>query len=455
MREPDEIKVSVIIYVKDTADYIEECVRSVMNQTIREIEILIVDGGSTDGTLDIVEKIEKTDHRIRIFHSSPSVGAQFNLGLREARGQYIGVCEADDYLLPEMYEKQYQIAEENQLDVLRAGYYQVFHIKNKEYRFKLQSCYQEDLKEKVIIPDNDTFFLEQGVNGFWNGIYRRQFLLDNHIWMNETRGASYQDISFSFLTQLCAGRIWFMDEAFYCYRIDNPKASVNSPHGVALHIREYEELRKRLKVSNQWERYKNIFFSWELVSYRWFIRELPDDFKAENTKKVYDYLEAQREEDGFDADKVMETVKGLAKTLGCETEFARNILSGTEDRKALLEYIENMRKCDKETILFGAGHMGNILMRFFELYGKDILLADNSMFLQKRGLMGRTVYSPRHLALRFPQGIYIIASAVHAAEMKDQLLGLGIQEGNILICENEEFFLRKIFAEAGKYSGLR
>ena len=124
----DEIKVSVIIYVKNTIEYIEKCIRSVMNQTLQEIEILIIDGGSTDGTLDIIEKMKQEDCRIRIFHAPASVGAQFNLGLREARGQYIGVCEADDYILPEMYESQYQIAKEYQLDVIRAGYYHIFNI---------------------------------------------------------------------------------------------------------------------------------------------------------------------------------------------------------------------------------------------------------------------------------------------------------------------------------------
>ena len=209
MRKTDEIKVSVIIYVKNTVDYIEACVRSVMNQTLREMEILIIDGGSTDGTLDMIEKMKETDDRIRIFHSPASVGAQFNLGLLEARGAYIGVCEADDYILPEMYERQYEIASRNQLDVIRAGYYQIFNLSDKEYRFQLRSCYNEKLMEKVIVSDNNnTFFLEQGINGFWNGLYRRQFLLDNHIRMNETGGAAYQDISFSFLTQMYAKRVW-------------------------------------------------------------------------------------------------------------------------------------------------------------------------------------------------------------------------------------------------------
>lgn len=449
-----EIKVSVIIYVKNTVNYIEQCIRSVMNQTLREIEILIVDGGSTDGSAEIIEKLREEDSRIRIFYNDASVGAQFNLGLRKARGQYIGICEADDYILSEMYEKQYQIASENKLDVIRAGYYQFFHINGKEYRFVLRSCYQNTLMEKVIITDKKTFFLEQGINGFWNGLYRRQFLLDNHIWMNETRGAAYQDISFSFLTQLYAERIWFMEEAFYCYRIDNPNASVNSLRGIELHRKEYEELQKRLKVSNKWEQYKNIFFSWELISYRWFLGELPKELKESNAKKVYYYLKVQREEDGYDGEKMMETVRKLAEILLCgESEFVHAILSGTENEEELLEYVENSLKYDKEVILFGGGHMGSILDQFLELYDKEIIIIDNSKELQKNGLMGKVVYRPEDIAISFPHGKYIIANAVYGTEMREQLLWLGIQRENILICDNEMFFLRRIFAKAGQYIG--
>ena len=71
----DDIKVSVIIYVKNTIEYIEKCIRSVMNQTLQEIEILIIDGGSTDGTLDIIEKMKQEDCRIRIFHACQRGGS--------------------------------------------------------------------------------------------------------------------------------------------------------------------------------------------------------------------------------------------------------------------------------------------------------------------------------------------------------------------------------------------
>jgi len=441
------IKVSVIIYVKNTIRYIEKCIRSVREQTLQDIEILIIDGGSTDGTLDVVEKMRQEDHRIRVFQTAASVGLQFNLGLREARGQYIGVCEADDYILPEMYEKQYRIAEENKLDVLRAGYYQIFNIEDQEYRYKQESCSQDEMKEKLLVYSKDMFFLEQGIHGFWNGLYRRQFLLENSLWMNETNGAAYQDISFSFLTQMYAERIWFMKEAFYCYRMDNPNASVHSLHGVTLHIREYEELKKRLKGSNQWPRYKDLFYSWELMSYRWFLGELPNDQRMVNAQTVYQHLKKQAEEEKYNVENVMGTVKNLAKALwNSESEFVWSIVSGMENSQDLLRYVENLLPHEQTVILFGAGHMGEILEQFFALCDKEVLWMDNSEYLQKSGRRGKTVYRPEDLAAQYPDGRYIIAAMGHGIEMKEQLFRLGIRDEQILICDNEEFFLRNIFA---------
>lgn len=447
----NEIKVSVIVYVKNTVDYIEQCVRSVMNQTLQEIEILIIDGGSTDGTLEILEKLKSMDCRIRIFHSPASVGTQFNLGLRKARGQYIGICEADDYILPEMYERQYRIAKENRLDVLRACYYQIFHIRDKEYRFQVEGCFQKELTGKVVVSDQNAFFLKQGINGFWNGIYRRQFLLDNHIWMNETKGAAYQDITFSFLTQMYARRIWFMEDAFYCYRADNPNASVNSPQGVALHRKEYEELKKCLKILERWETYKNIFFSWELMCYRSFVGNLPSDLRMENAKKVYQKLKEQMDAEAYEIENVMESVRGLAESLlGGASEFVQCILSGTENKEEMLAYVKNSMKCDEMVILFGVGHLGNLVKRFLEWRGKEVLLTDNSGVLQRDGLLGQVVHKPEDLATWFPNGRYIIANVRHAAEMQGQLLALGIRRENILICDDEDFFLRKIFVNEGQ-----
>ena len=118
----DEVKVSVITYVKNDVNHIEKCMRSVLDQTLRELEYIVVDGGSTDGTIDIINRLAESDDRIRVMTADIGVGKQFNTGLKAAKGKYIGICESDDFLKHEMYEKQYEIAEKYDLDYVLADY---------------------------------------------------------------------------------------------------------------------------------------------------------------------------------------------------------------------------------------------------------------------------------------------------------------------------------------------
>ena len=103
-----QIYVSVILPSLNVARYIRECIDSVRNQTMQQIEILCVDAGSTDGTLEILEKYVAVDARIRIINSDQkSYGHQVNLGIEAARGQYIGIVETDDFIDTVMYQNLY------------------------------------------------------------------------------------------------------------------------------------------------------------------------------------------------------------------------------------------------------------------------------------------------------------------------------------------------------------
>ena len=104
-------KVSVIMPSLNVVLYIRECIESVIHQTLKDIEIICIDAGSTDGTLEILEEYAQSDKRIRLLHSKKkSYGYQMNLGLKEAKGDYIGIVETDDYILPGMYEELYAYA---------------------------------------------------------------------------------------------------------------------------------------------------------------------------------------------------------------------------------------------------------------------------------------------------------------------------------------------------------
>ncbi len=109
--------VSIILPSLNVADYIQEALNSARSQTMQEIEMICIDAGSTDGTLEILEEGAKDDPRIRILHSEVrSYGYQVNLGIREARGEYVAILETDDFVDPGMYETLYRLAGEYHAD---------------------------------------------------------------------------------------------------------------------------------------------------------------------------------------------------------------------------------------------------------------------------------------------------------------------------------------------------
>ena len=119
----NNIKVSVILPSLNVVGYIRESIRSVREQSLKDIEIICVDAGSTDGTREIIEEYVKSDDRIIVIDSPvKSYGFQVNQGLEIAKGEYIAILETDDYVHQDMYAKMYEIANTEQLDYVKCNY---------------------------------------------------------------------------------------------------------------------------------------------------------------------------------------------------------------------------------------------------------------------------------------------------------------------------------------------
>ena len=101
--------ISVIVPIYNIKEYLERCIDSILVQTYQNIEVLMVDDGSTDGTSELVDKIALKDSRIRVFHKENGGSSSArNLAMREAKGQYFSFIDSDDYIEPDMMEKLYQ-----------------------------------------------------------------------------------------------------------------------------------------------------------------------------------------------------------------------------------------------------------------------------------------------------------------------------------------------------------
>ena len=106
-------KVSIILPIYNVREYLAEALDSVINQTLRDLEIICVDDGSTDGSLDIIREYAAKDPRIVVITGpNGGYGKAMNKGLDRATGDYVGIVEPDDYVIPEMYEELYQTATE-------------------------------------------------------------------------------------------------------------------------------------------------------------------------------------------------------------------------------------------------------------------------------------------------------------------------------------------------------
>ena len=117
-----DLKVSVIVPVYNGEKYIEECMDSIVGQTLREIEIICVDDGSTDGSPEILERFRRQDKRVRLIsQENAGAGAARNRGFKEAGGEYLSFLDADDFFEPDMLETAYRKAKEQKAQILVFG----------------------------------------------------------------------------------------------------------------------------------------------------------------------------------------------------------------------------------------------------------------------------------------------------------------------------------------------
>lgn len=219
-------KVSILMPSLNSGAFIRECMESVVHQTLQDIEIICIDAGSTDGTLEILREYERNDPRIRVIVSDKkSMGYQYNLGLDAAAGDYIGMVETDDWIEADTFESLWMAASRQDVDIVAA---------NQFLYYTKPEIHDQPLETLKKCPYEQIFFPKDVLYSFavkpliWSAIYRRSMLNENSVRFNETPGASFQDASFHFIVMTVAKTAFFLDRYFYHYRYDSETQSINS-----------------------------------------------------------------------------------------------------------------------------------------------------------------------------------------------------------------------------------
>ena len=110
--------ISVIVPIYNAEQYIDRCLKSILKQTYSNLEVLLIDDGSSDGSSSICKQYELSDNRVHYYHQHNSgVSAARNKGLDIAKGEYIGFCDADDWIESDMYEVLYSMINSSQSDI--------------------------------------------------------------------------------------------------------------------------------------------------------------------------------------------------------------------------------------------------------------------------------------------------------------------------------------------------
>lgn len=235
-------KVSVLIPIYNVEKYLNQCLYSVVNQTLQDIEIICINDGSTDSSPAIINEYAAKDSRIKVIDKPNSgYGHSMNQGLKLAQGEYIGIVESDDFAELNMFETLYDKAKSVGADIVKSNYWS--QVRN-------EAIFSEYLKQEpygtIFSPRADDPKILCCFPNIWSGIYKREFLQTNNIYFNETPGASYQDVAFSFKALSCAEKVFLIREAFLHYRRDNPNASVKSKKKAFCIFDEFDEIKNFL-----------------------------------------------------------------------------------------------------------------------------------------------------------------------------------------------------------------
>lgn len=295
-------KVSVIVPVYNNQEYVVTCMDSLVSQTLRDIEIICINDGSTDNSSKVLHSYADRDARVVVVDKeNGGYGVGINTGLDLARGKYVTILESDDFADLDMLETLYNCAEAFDLEVVRANFYLYWAKKLKNDRLlELFGAHECDRVIDPSVKENQHCFYVQPA--LWSAIYRTDFIRGNNLRLLETPGAAYQDTAFNFKIWACAKRVMFVYKPFVHYRQDNEASSINNPGKVNNICLEYAEIRRWLKEERSDLRGALAPVATKMMcdAYTWNTGRVAEEFRVPFAKRFGEELAAAEAAGEFD-----------------------------------------------------------------------------------------------------------------------------------------------------------
>lgn len=415
-------KVSVIMPSLNVVDYIDKSITSVRNQILKDIEIICIDAGSTDGTRDIIEKHSQIDSRIIVIDSDvKSYGYQVNKAIRASSGEYICILETDDFVDQNMYDLLYNIAHGLDLDYVKCDYSTYYYDSNGEMVFSYRKVSSDNNLYNTIFSPSDYPSTACEDWYLWNGIYKADFISKNGIMFSETPGAAFQDIGFLHKTASFAERVKYVDCSLYRYCIGRNEASSKSNNTIKYIRQEYGFLMNGIKPETG---KKELALLYRRLAKSFTRACIDSDDKTLNNKDIISICEwfliimNDAKEKGYLSSEMLPS--GLRESFIVLIDSSQDYV---KYRKARKQRIEKFVRISNPLIIFGCGVRGReTLDELISLGYTPNYFMDNSKDLWGRKICGVDVISSKEI-LRLPDSTgYIIANENYADEIFEQLI---------------------------------
>ena len=281
----NECKLSIIVPVYGVEKYIDKCLNSLVKQSLKEIEVIVVNDGTKDNSQKIIDKyVKKYPDKIKSYiKENGGQGSARNYGLKKATGEYIGYVDSDDFVEKDMYKKLYNKAKENNYDIVVCGNYNVSEDYQNKNIDAFINNYNTDLE--------NIFFGKMAV---WNKIYKRDILIKNKLEFKEK--VWYEDLAFTLKAIMNSNTFAFIDEPLYDYLIREGSTMNNSNVQRNLEILDaFNDILSYIQHNKKEEYFSKIeFLAIDHIYISAIVRVLKadadDKVKRETINKLIDYM---------------------------------------------------------------------------------------------------------------------------------------------------------------------
>ncbi len=284
-----DIKVSVVMPVYNVSSYLEETLGYVLNQTLKEIEVICVDDGSTDNSLEILRKYESQDDRMTVLcQQNQYAGVARNNGLDKATGKYVIFWDSDDLFQPDALEKMYEHAERDQADITICAankYDEAYDVKVLTNTYLMK----DRLPEQVPFTRDEIgkYLFGFAANVPWNKLYLRSFVMEHGLRFENRKQAN--DAYFVMMSMFYAKKFSVVEETLIDYRIGTNSSTTDKASDTPLCACEaYEVVWNALKETGAYEGDIEQSFVNKILNSTLYALSIQSTFDA--FKAVFNYL---------------------------------------------------------------------------------------------------------------------------------------------------------------------